>query len=67
MAITKNTAYLKGSLWWSVHTVMVHDVVFELGGHLRVNMAALVLADVGERLGSTKDAVVEAREDIALK
>lgn len=65
-ALNSNAAYLEGSLWRSVHTVMVHYVVFQLGGHLGVNVATLVLANVGERFGSTEDTIVEAGENVAL-
>lgn len=58
--------YLQWPLRRSAHTVMVHGVVLQLCAHLAVYMAALVLADVGQRLRSAEDVVVEAGEDVAL-
>lgn len=46
--------------------MVLHDVVLQLCAHLAVYVAALVLADVGERLRSAENAIVEAGEDIAL-
>lgn len=45
--------------------MMIHDVVLQLRGHLRVRLM-LLHVDGGQRLGPTQDAVVEAGEYVAL-
>lgn len=57
--------YLNRSLRRPAHAVVVHDVVLQLVRHLRV--AALVLADVRQRLGPAQDPVVQSGKYITLK
>lgn len=60
--------HLQWPLRWSTHSMMVHDIVLELRGHLGMSMTTLVLLDVhsSQSFSSAQDAIVQSRKDITL-